>query len=217
MIPNRDFARSRGNHCQATRQGGPAVLLRLPAVRDNAAMQAEPPKPTAETQTPLVSIQPADAVDLHGGRRDCVRLARSSDRTEAQRAKAVDTFLRYGGLVRFDYQPEEHSPDRIPPGVPNGPAWLRLLLGQNFFSDVEEVNFHPGFSQRGHGNDLDDEALANLESLPDLRFLSLFVTSKVTDAGLVHVARLKKLKYLCLYGTEANECGLGKLQGHDKS
>ena len=53
-----------------------------------------------------------------------------------QRA-AVDWIEKAGGSVFYDYQPDPSGD--IPAAKPPGPAWLRKLLGDDYFADVTSV------------------------------------------------------------------------------
>ena len=48
---------------------------------------------------------------------------------------AVAVILKLGGIVMYEYQ----TMPGAPPPQPPGPAWLRSLLGENFFSEVDFV------------------------------------------------------------------------------
>jgi hypothetical protein len=114
-------------------------------------------------------------------------------RYEREAARAIEGL---GGSVRYDY--------RDATGAPAGPAWLRNLAGDNFFSAVVEVNLL--------GNpDVTDNDLAQLEELRDLQALDIFDT-KITNGGLIHLERLTKLKRLFLGYTRITDAGLKHLQ-----
>src|SRR6266478_3235163 len=62
----------------------------------------------------------------------CIWFGILAARAHRQRVE-VDSILAAGGTVWFDYQwfPDNCSPN--PDGQPRGPAWLRQLLGEDFF------------------------------------------------------------------------------------
>jgi len=66
------------------------------------------------------------------------------------------------------------------------------------------------------GTGVNDEGLANLEELTDLRVLILLSDRKITDAGLGHLKRLKKLEWLDLQGTQVTDAGLENLKELNK-
>lgn len=60
--------------------------------------------------------------------------------------------------------------------------------------------------------DLKDADLKQLSKMPNLRHLALASNGDITDAGLVHLASLKSLQVLDLFGTEVTQKGVEKLQ-----
>ena len=62
--------------------------------------------------------------------------------------------------------------------------------------------------------DISDKGLANLESLQELRFLTLQGAARVTDKGLVHLFGLGKLEALLLADTKVTRDGLRELERH---
>jgi hypothetical protein len=125
-------------------------------------------------------------------------LAVKMDQARKQR-EAVEAIVEAGGEVELDY---EH--DR--PAEPLPPAWLRKLLGDEFFRDVVCVRLT---------RDCGDGELEHLKGLTKLEYLSLDGT-RITDAGLVHVKGLTNLKYLYLDGTRVTDVGLEPLKGLTK-
>ncbi len=87
---------------------------------------------------------------------------------------------------------------------PTTPNWLRRLLGNDFFCDVIGVSLHC--------EDCDDEDVAHLKSLPELKWLSLR-SRQVTDAGVQHLHLLTNLIDLDLSDTRVSDEGLRHLQG----
>ena len=126
---------------------------------------------------------------------------------------AAETIAKHGGHVVYDNF-----------GRPSGPAFLRTVLGENFFDSVVTV----GFTREGfHVSDDDlipvksfsqletldisethvtDMGLVSIEGLADLRSLSLPRT--IDDSGLEHVEKLIGLKRLSLNGSGVNDFGL---------
>jgi hypothetical protein len=140
---------------------------------------------------------------------------------------AAEAILRSGGSVWYDYQ-MEHGNEKPP-----GPDWLRGLLGENFFSEVENVQFgSPGTTVSDDAmaklkelvelktlylanTKFSEASLVNLEALTHLQELSLGMT-EVTDTGLEHLKRLTELKSLYLYQTGVTDSGLASLKGLTK-
>jgi hypothetical protein len=127
----------------------------------------------------------------------------------------VDAIRERGGIVELDYVN----------GEPAGPAWLRWLLGVNFFSDVQRVRIaHAddamlrGFTELTQlrtleilGDGVTDAGLVNLKGLTRLQRLYLDNT-KVTDVGLVNLKALNELQRLFLISTQVTDAGLVNLK-----
>jgi hypothetical protein len=94
-----------------------------------------------------------------------------------QQDEAVEEIKKLGGFVQYDYEAYH------PGAEPSGPAWLRSLLGENFFATAVDVVL---FSSR-----VNDTGLEHLEGLTKLQTLNLIGT-QVTDAGLEQLARLRR-------------------------
>jgi internalin A len=122
--------------------------------------------------------------------------------------------------VRLDYR-------EVPVGgsaisfEPSGPEWLRKLLGENFFNEVVEIDFH----------DATDDDLKALSEFKHLAKLSIFTQlirgwssddpvertratgPEITDAGLEYVGKLTGLQNLDLTSTLVTDAGLRHLSG----
>jgi hypothetical protein len=204
-------------------------LLRLPAVGDNAAMEAEPTKaepPKRKLRWFQFSLRTLMFVTLICAV-GSAWLARKMERKRKER-EAVKAIIEMGGWVSYDYQLAS-SPTAIPTGMPPGPDWLRHLLGEKFFSEVVGVTLdeRSTITDAGLVNfreltglrflvlsdaNVTDAGLVNLGGLVQLRALDLSQT-KVCDAGLVHVERLVNLKSLDLKQTKVGDNGLTHLSG----
>ena len=95
--------------------------------------------------------------------------------------EAVDALRKAGGNVLYDFEAKGSQPP--------GPAWLRGWLGEEYFATVVEAYL-------GRTTITDDD-LAALESVPTLETLDISDT-RITDAGLRHIAMLRNLKSLSL-------------------
>jgi hypothetical protein len=155
---------------------------------------------------------------------------------EARRQQAdVAVFLKLGGWIDYDYEydPKNSIPRHyVPNATPPGPAWLRRVLGDDFFSSVYTVSFadlvlaNPvtdgdlkhlrGFTKLKTlvltGAHVTDAGVANLKGLTSLAALFLICT-RVTDAGLEHLSGLTKLESLSLDGTHITDAGIVHLKG----
>lgn len=146
-------------------------------------------------------------------------------RTELEAVKVVEGL---GGWVEWDYQIMERGGRDA---EPFGPRWLRNILGDNFFSEVEGVSFSNSNSvkdadlailakfpslkgvdlQVGEDAHITDAGLAQLRQLP-LRGLAI-ASDVITDAGLVNVKGLTQLQDLRLYVSNMTDAGLENLRG----
>jgi len=117
--------------------------------------------------------------------------------------EAVAAIVKLGGQVRYDYQvPQSGNP--LPGAGPPGPAWLRKLLGENFFVTVVGVHLE--------NSSCTDADLEYLAVLTQLRSLELDGT-RVTDAGLERLTGLTRLQELGLDGTLVTGAGLKHIEG----
>ncbi len=147
---------------------------------------------------------------------------------EARRQQAAVAAIRKsGGFVAYDYQFDARGGD-IPHAIPPGPAWLRSLLGDDFFGNVHTVflvgenttdadverlkEFKALRSLSLHGTQVTDAGLENLAGLTQLTELMLDGT-RISDAGLERLPVLTKLDTLLLDGTQVTGPGLDRLQG----
>jgi hypothetical protein len=120
--------------------------------------------------------------------------------------EVVETIRKLGGAVYYDYDGRDFlspRPDSPQNTEPFGPAWLRSLLGDSFFSEVTSVSF-------AHDNLTDDE-LGDIELLPQLKSLRLR-DSQITDAGLKHLEALSQLQTLVLDTRGITDVGLEHLK-----
>ena len=122
---------------------------------------------------------------------------------EAREQQAdVDAIRKLGGEVHYDYEFDAKD-DRLPnPTIP-GPAWLRAILGDDFFRNIHQVVFA--------ATSVTDADLRHLDNLTQLDQLSLIMTP-TTDAGLEHLKGLSRLRWLYLYDTKVTDGGVAKLQ-----
>jgi hypothetical protein len=173
-------------------------LLQLLAVGDNAAMQDEPPK--AEPlkrkrrwfQFSLRTLMIVVTVFAIVGGWFGAKMAR------ARRQQAtVEAVRKSVGWVGYKYQVGPFG-QLIPNATPPNPAWLRKMLGDDFFADVISV---------GVNTDRGAEILTQFDRLQFAR-LELYVT----DAGMEHVAGLSQLQGLDLGSSEVTDAGLHHIQ-----
>jgi hypothetical protein len=152
----------------------------------------------------------------------CIGVAIISNRAMRQKA-AISAILKDGGDVDYAH----NFPQRA---EPPGPAWLRKLLGDDFFATVISVTVRtdagmeqlddlpallnvrvlPAPTIGAAPDKLTDAGLTHLQRLTQLRTLQLQRTS-MTDAGVVSFNRLTKLNILELDYTELTDSGLARL------
>jgi hypothetical protein len=118
--------------------------------------------------------------------------------------EAVSAILKDGGDVLHDYQIESYGFNRS--AKPTGPNWLRKLLGENFFSEVESVTV------RVRGIPKSASKMMSLDELAHVHRLILEGTN-VTNAALIHVEGLTQLQTLYMDGTGITDAGLEHLKG----
>ena len=123
---------------------------------------------------------------------------------KAERQKAaVASILADGGSVIYDYQYRNGTID--PHSEPPGPAWLRRLLGDDYFTNVVWVRVSS------------DKGLGNISALNELQNLQVVPVSggrpKVTDAGLKNIAGLYRLTSVFLTDCPISDAGLAELEG----
>jgi Leucine Rich Repeat (LRR) protein len=126
----------------------------------------------------------------------CLGLWTSSARRQQQ---AVQTLREKGWRILYHHEWGAAKP------VPPGPDWVREWLGLDYVDYVEGVGFE--------GDTITDHDLATLRSFPRLTSLYIDEAPNVSDAGLGHVAPLKKLYHLSLRCPQITDAGLIHLTG----
>jgi hypothetical protein len=148
-----------------------------------------------------------------------------------QQEEAIHTVLHLGGTVYYDYQSEQDSSGRTfidPQAPPSGPAWLRAVVGEEYFREVTDVSLRdtkvsdaeleflaklPRLETLDLSNTpVNSDGLVHLRKLRQLRGLSLCNTD-VDDSGMKHIGRLTSLQRLSLWNTKIGDDGLEPLSG----
>jgi hypothetical protein len=127
------------------------------------------------------------------------------------------------GIVWYDYQ-FDASRNFVPTPEPTGAAWLRNLLGDNFFTTVVFAACEVTDARLEHlkaltqlqelfldGPQLTDTGLEHLKGMTQLRELKLRDT-EVSDSGLEHLKALKQLRELDVCGSRVTDEGVKRLQ-----
>jgi len=143
----------------------------------------------------------------------CSWLAVEMEKAREQ-GEAVEGITRIvGGNVSYDTEFEalmaiiNRKPRSSP--QPTEAAWLRNLLGTDFFHAVEVVTVQP-HSGLGDVKDV-DAGLENLKHFTALQLLAL-EDPRITDAGLKNVKGLTALQNLQINGARITDAGLEAIQ-----
>jgi internalin A len=183
----------------ACRDRGQDPLLRLPAVGDNAAMEAEPSKaepPKRKRRCVQFSMRSL-MVFVVVVAIPCAWIARRIESKRRER-EVVQALVRLGATeICYDYEMAD-------PAHPPGPEWARRWLGDDFFSDVVKVELPFG--------ELDDDDWSLFRELPHLRELHLG-QSNINDARLKCLGGLSQLQKLTVYSEAITDAGLIHLRG----
>jgi hypothetical protein len=210
-------------------------LLRLPAVRDNAAMETEPSKSDPPKrkrrwfQFSLRTLLIFTVVCAIGAAWVATRMEQ-----KRRELNAVETVVRLGGCANFSDDCYDDGLLHMSPAEYEPPGLLtRLLRVAGLDSDFHVVHVHfRGGTERTSVKDSDltmltafphlldlelsdveigDDGLRYAAALTELRNLDLRRT-RVTDAGLRYLAELKELKSIDLDGTHVTSQGIERLQ-----
>jgi hypothetical protein len=170
-------------------------LFPLRSVVDNAATEAEPPKRKRRWyQFSLRTLLIFTLICAVSSAWVASTIERK--RREWEAAKAI---AKAGGEVYWDYQRVNGQLGHWQPNgaEPFGPTWLRGVLGENFFSEVDHVACEGG--------------VENLKEFPRLRSLFL-VSAGISDSGLEVVEELTELQKLSLIDTQVSDAMVSKLR-----
>jgi hypothetical protein len=108
-----------------------------------------------------------------------------------QQRDAVEAIVRSGGgVVYVDGSSRGALGVAALEAGPSGPAWLRRLLGDDYFFDVVEVHLSGGAT---------DDTLRVCKDLPELRRVQVTRAPKVTGRGLAHLRDAKSLEGVLLF------------------
>ncbi|MCH7728516.1 MAG: PD40 domain-containing protein, partial [Planctomycetes bacterium] len=112
-----------------------------------------------------------------------------------EQRKVVAEIEKVGGESYFCYE--------LRAGTSPGPAWLKEILGEDFFATVVHVYLYDKKAT--------DDTLANIAKLTELETL-IISNIAVSDVGIQHVSNLTKLVYLELSHTCVSNAGLAHLK-----
>ena len=118
----------------------------------------------------------------------------------ARRQKAaVTTLQRSGATILYDYTevaPRTWSSS----GQPTGPAWLRNLLGEDYFH-------HPVYASIRNRSEGDEDLISELNALPGLKTL-MFQGDSINDDAIARLGPLNRLEELQISGAQLTDQGL---------
>ena len=132
-----------------------------------------------------------------------------------QQARAVAAVKSHGGWVHFDY---EFVGGKLTKGrEPWAPRWLREILGDEFFREIEYVSlvYDDSTGKRYDNENFSscDDLLALLVRQPGIKKLFLHGT-QATDTGLEHVGKMTGLDALYFWdATSITDAGAAHLAG----
>jgi hypothetical protein len=118
---------------------------------------------------------------------------------------AVAAIEAAGGNVWYDWEYQNGKP--IPNGQPPWPKWLIDRVGMDYFGHVASV------SLQTDGFKASNAVLAHVGRLSQLEELNVMGSKQVTNAGLIHLKGLSRLKRLYLGNTGISDAGLVHLKG----
>jgi hypothetical protein len=125
-----------------------------------------------------------------------------------QKQRAIFTIERLGGSIVYDYQWGKNGAwlaNAKPPGL----GFVKALLGENYRAEPVEIQF---FKDPGMAPDrFTDVEAEQLQCFSKLEWLVLMDT-KVTDAGLTHIAALRNLGRLDLEGSRVTPDGVRRIK-----
>ena len=122
---------------------------------------------------------------------------------EEKQRDVIHAIAKLDGSFCYDYQADANW-SILPNAEAPGPAWIRSLLGEDFFAEVVRV--------RLRGGEVTDTTLEQLDDLNQLQDLDLG-GPQITDAALEHLRGMKQLRSLNLAGTQVTCPGLRQIKG----
>ena len=124
-----------------------------------------------------------------------------------RRQRAIATIERLGGFI--DYQHKWKDGEFRPNARPPGPKWMRSIFGE--WCSAEPIEIQLFAAPKIRADEFTDSEAGELSQFGELTWLVLMDT-KLTDAGLRHFHRLKKLGRLDLEGTAVTDVGVAELK-----
>ncbi len=113
-----------------------------------------------------------------------------------EQRQAKELILRHNGVFFYEYEPQTVTPYVRRTLVP---AWLRRVIGEDYFHDVTWV--------RIEGGQFGDSELERLTALDRIESLGIAETA-ITDEGLRHLRGRTAIKSLWLGGNRIGDAGI---------
>ena len=123
-----------------------------------------------------------------------------------EQKEAVAAVVKGGGVYEYDWRFDANG-HHLPLAQPICPAWVRSLLGDDFFGEVVYAIY-----LRNPEDQVTNLDLSPLSALTHLQLLWLNAP-QVTDAELEHLRGLSQLKVLNLATSTVSDSGLKQLVG----
>ncbi len=134
----------------------------------------------------------------------CIILGTKVNQVKRER-EAIKALQAERVIMTFDYLANG-------PTEPPGPAWLRKWIGNELFTDVEMVSFKVLMLGGPVSENVNDDLLIHLRSLPGVKYLMLEGCDDITDQGLVHLKGMVDLEDLMLSETKITGSGFDALR-----
>ena len=124
---------------------------------------------------------------------------------------AIAKLRHVGFVVSYEHERLPNSIFYSESSTPPGPAWLRNLLGDDFFATPEMVAQDPDQTPVAEYAAITDADLAYLDQLPDLRILNLN-NCNITDRSVERIVLLDKLELLLIQDAMITDAGIDRLR-----
>jgi len=137
-----------------------------------------------------------------------VALAWLERRAKVQR-EAVAAIQRSGGRVCYEWERKDRF--LVPNGRPRWPKWLVDRVGVDYFGSVVSAELFEA------GSDAEMVHIGRLRRLEELYLYASGAShtpiSRLTDAGIAHIAGLGRLRFMTLSSNRVGNPGLTHLEG----
>ena len=128
----------------------------------------------------------------------CIWLGLKTEKVRKQR-QLVRMVKSSAGEIEYDYQYEQSPYQASSPTPPPGPKLLRMVLGDDYFTDLVSVSI----------KNVAEQDVARIAKQKTLRHLS--VSGGVGDESLESISQLSRLERLELYGGRFSGAGIDRL------